>query len=82
MIGNNLKNFSSNTSKIKSTTIIANSGIANEKMIVLFNGQIITAKDNLDSEIIKFEQLNIDLSSLSNTTIKKPKNTRDINFLN
>ena len=71
--GNNLKNFSSNTSKIKSTTIIANSGIANEKMIVLFNGQIISAKDNLDSEIIKFEQLNIDLSSLSNTTIKKPK---------
>ena len=45
--GNNLKNFSSNTSKIKSNTIIANSGIANEKMIVLFNGQIISAKDNL-----------------------------------
>ena len=28
---------------------------------------------NLENEIIKFEQLNIDLSSLSNTTIKSPK---------
>ena len=42
-------------------------------MLVMFNGQIISTKENFENEIIKFEQLNIDLSSLSNTTIKKPK---------
>ena len=52
---------------------MAESGIANEKMLVMFNGQIISTKENFENEIIKFEQLNIDLSSLSNTTIKKPK---------
>ncbi len=71
--GNNLKNLSSNTSKISSTTILAESGIANDKMLVMFNGQIISTKESFENEIIKFEQLNIDLSSLSNTTIKKPK---------
>ena len=40
----------------------------------LFNGQIVSSKaDNKESEIIKFEQLNIDLSDLTTTTIKKPK---------
>ena len=71
--GNNLKNLSSNTSKITSTTILAESGMANEKMLVMFNGQIISTKENFENEIIKFEQLNIDLRSLRNTTIKKPK---------
>tara|TARA_Y100000591_G_scaffold283181_1_gene264029 strand:+ start:307 stop:1431 length:1125 start_codon:yes stop_codon:yes gene_type:complete len=71
--GNNLKNLSSNTSKISSTTILAESGIANDKMLVMFNGQIISTKENFENEIIKFEQLNIDLRSLRNTTIKKPK---------
>ena len=71
--GNNIKNLSSNTSKIESTTIIANSGIVNDKTLIMFNGQIISAKNNFENEIIKFEQLNIDLSSLNNTTIKKPK---------
>tara|TARA_B100000886_G_C20423356_1_gene492649 strand:+ start:2414 stop:3490 length:1077 start_codon:yes stop_codon:yes gene_type:complete len=71
--GNNLNKLSSNTSKIESTTILAESGIANDKMLVMFNGQIISEKKNLENEIIKFEQLNIDLSSLSNTTIKEPK---------
>ena len=37
--GNNLKNLSSNTSKIESTTILAQSGIANDKMLIMFNGQ-------------------------------------------
>ena len=74
--GNNLKNLSSNTSKIKSTTIIAENGIADSKMLLMFNGQIITTK-NLENEIIKFDQLNIDLSSLNTTTIKKPKNSGD-----
>ena len=71
--GNNIKNLSSNTSKIESTTIIAKSGIVNDKTLIMFNGQIISAKNNFENEIIKFEQLNIDLSSLNNTTIKKPK---------
>ncbi len=71
--GNNLKNLSSNTSKIDTTTILAESGIANDKTLIMFNGQIISEKKNLENEIIKFEQLNIDLSSLSNTTIKSPK---------
>ena len=71
--GNNIKNLSSNTAKIESTTIIANSGIVNDKTLIMFNGQIISAKNNFENEIIKFEQLNIDLSSLNNTTIKKPK---------
>ena len=71
--GNNIKNLSSNTAKIESTTIIANSGIVSDKTLIMFNGQIISAKNNFENEIIKFEQLNIDLSSLNNTTIKKPK---------
>ncbi len=71
--GNNIKNLSSNTTKIESTTIIAKKGIVNDKKLIMFNGQIISAKNNFENEIIKFEQLNIDLSSLKNTTIKKPK---------
>ena len=45
----------------------------NQKEIFLINGQIITSKENDKNEIIKFEQLNIDLDNLSTTTIKKPK---------
>ena len=72
--GNNLKNLSSNISKISNTTILAESGIVDQKKLFLFNGQILTSKnDNTENEIIKFEQLNIDLSNLTTTTIKKPK---------
>ena len=71
--GNNIKNLSSNTSKTSSTTIIAQSGIVDEKIMLLFNGQIISEKKNSDTDIIKFEQLNIDLSGLRTTSIKKPK---------
>ena len=44
-------------------------------MILLFNGQIISSKknNNNENEVIKFEQLNIDLSNLATTTIKVPK---------
>ncbi len=70
---NNLKNMSSNVSKTNETTIISESGIIEEKKMILFNGQIIASKKNLENEIIKFDQLNIDLSNLSTTTIKKPK---------
>ena len=53
--------------------------------MILFNGQIISSKkDYSKNEIIKFEQLNVDLSSLSTTTIKKPKlqETSTIKLLN
>ena len=71
--GNSLKSLSSNTAETNSTTIISESGISKNKVMILFNGQIISTKKNSDTEIIKFEQINIDLSNLSSTTIKKPK---------
>ena len=71
--GNNIKNLSSNSSEINTTSIIAKNGIIYEKKLLLFNGQVITSKKDTANEIIKFEQLNIDLSNLSTTTIKNPK---------
>ena len=71
--GDNLKNLSSNISEISETTITAENGILKEKKMFLFNGQIISSKKNTENEIIKFEQLTIDLSNLVTTTIKKPK---------
>lgn len=72
--GNNLKNLSSNVSNTSSTTITAENGIISKKKMFLFNGQIISAnQNNTDNEIIKFEQLNIDLSNLNTSTIKNPK---------
>ena len=71
--GNNLRNLSSNSSETNETTIIAENGIIEGKKLYLFNGQIISSKKNSENEIIKFEQLNIDLSNLSTTTIKNPK---------
>ena len=73
--GNNLKNLSSNVSNTTSTTVIAEKGIIDERKMTLFNGQIISSKkNNIDeNEIIKFQQLNIDLKNLATTTIKEPK---------
>ena len=71
--GNNLKNLSSNKGETTSTTIIAENGLIDEKKMILLSGQIISSKKNNDSEIIKFEQLNINLSNFSTTTIKNPK---------
>ena len=73
--GNNLKNLSSNVSNTTSTTVIAERGIINERKMILFNGQIISSKkdNNDENEIIKFQQLNIDLKNLATTTIKEPK---------
>ena len=59
--GNNLKNLSSNSSNTKETTIIAENGFINENKMILFNGQIISSKKNAKNEMIKFNQLNIDL---------------------
>ena len=47
--------------------------------MMLFNGQIISTKKNSDNEIIKFEQLNINLGNLTTATIKKTENTRNFN---
>ena len=42
--------------------------------MILFNGQIISEnKSNLKNNIVKFEQLNIDLNNLKSGTIKQPK---------
>ena len=75
--GNNLKNFTSNYSEksnLYTTSILAEKGIINKKKMLLFNGQILSSKKNTDlNEIIKFEQLNIDLSNLTTATVKKPK---------
>ncbi len=72
--GNNLKNLSPNIKEVTSTTVVAQKGVVNERKMFLFNGQIISSKDNNnENEIIKFEQLNIDLTNLTTSTIKKPK---------
>ena len=45
-----------------------------KKKMILFNGQIISSRrNNSKNEIIKFEQLNIDLKNLQTGTIKQPK---------
>ncbi len=71
--GRNLKNLSSNITETNETTVTAENGILEENNMFLFNGQIITGKKNSETEIINFEQLTIDLSNLTTTTIKKPK---------
>ena len=71
--GNNLKNLSANTKKSQETAIIAQSGIIEKNKFFLINGQVITTKDNEETDIVKFEELIIDLTSLSSTTIKHPK---------
>ena len=72
--GNNLKNLSANTRDLSNTTVVAQKGIIDERKMILFNGQIISSKRNNDeNEIIKFEQLNINLANLATSTIKKPK---------
>ena len=71
--GNNLKNFSSNIENVSSTTIVAEKGIINNRNMFLINGQIISSKKENKVEIINFEQLDININSLSTSTIKKPK---------
>ncbi len=72
--GKNIKNLSSDSLEFTTTTIIADKGMIDRRKMILFNGQIISSKnEGLDNEIIKFTQLNIDLNNLATTTIKKPK---------
>jgi len=71
---NTLKNLTSNKAGNISTTISSKSGLVEEKKMVLFNGQIISSnKDNNKNEIVKFEQLNINLENLRTGTITQPK---------
>jgi len=71
---NTLKNLTSDKGGNVSTTISAKNGVVEEKRILLFNGQIISSKkDNSKNEIVKFEQLNINLENLQTGTIKQPK---------
>ncbi len=72
---NVLRNLTSDQSEKNSTTIVAKNGVIYErKKLILFNGQIITTqKKNLKNNVIKFEQLNINLTNLSTDTIKIPK---------
>tara|TARA_B100000963_G_C22534578_1_gene629144 strand:- start:68 stop:1171 length:1104 start_codon:yes stop_codon:yes gene_type:complete len=71
---NVLKNLTSKKKYTSSNTIIAKSGIVDDKSLLLFEGKIISSnKENYKNEIVKFDQLKIDLRDISNTTIKKPK---------
>lgn len=66
----NLRKFTSSASNIQDTTIIAEKGIVEDKALFLLNGQILSQKkSNDENEIIKFEELNIDLSRLKTTII-------------
>ena len=67
-----LGKLSPNTKNAKETSVIAESGIISKKFF-LINGQIISTKDNDETDIVKFEELNIDLSELNSFTVKQPK---------
>jgi lipopolysaccharide export LptBFGC system permease protein LptF len=71
--GNNFTSLSSNVSKTNETTILAENGLIQNQKMILFNGQIISVNNNNENEIIKFEQLDINLDNLRTTTIKSPK---------
>ena len=81
---NTLKSLSSDSKNTATITVVAENGIISDKKLVLFNGQIISTKKNSDNEIVKFEQLNIDLSKLSTAVVKKPKiqETSTLSLLN
>ena len=71
---NTLKNLTSQSEEKKSTIIIAKSGIVEERKMILFDGEIITTKaKNKKNDMIKFQQLNIDLKNLRSDTIVIPK---------
>ena len=79
-----LKNLSSKNSSFDSNTIIAKSGIVDDKSMLLFEGKIISSNNKKnENELIKFDQLKIDLANFSNQTIKQPKvqETSTINLI-
>jgi lipopolysaccharide export system permease protein len=71
---NTLKNLTSESSENRSTTIIAQEGVVEEKRMLLFDGKIIFSnKEKFENNVVKFSQLNIDLRDLKTSTIKNPK---------
>jgi lipopolysaccharide export LptBFGC system permease protein LptF len=71
---NALKNLTANQSELNSTTIIAKEGIVDNRKMILFDGNIIsTNKNNGENDIVKFEQINIDLKNLKTGTIRQLK---------
>ena len=83
--GNSLKSLSSNNETNSYTTIFAQKGIVKNKKLLLLNGQIINSKkDNMDNEVIEFQQMNINLADLNTSTIKQPKlqETSTVKLLN
>ncbi|MDC1130288.1 LptF/LptG family permease [Pelagibacteraceae bacterium] len=71
---NNFKNLQSNNAKKESLNIIAQKGIAEKDRLVLLNGQLVTTSLNdKSSKIVKFDQMNLNLGSIENNIIKKPK---------
>ncbi len=71
---NILKNLSSDNKNPANTTIVSKEGLVEKTRMLLFDGQIIsTDKDNSKNNIVKFEQLNIDLKELQTGVIKNPK---------
>ena len=71
---NVLQNVAANNNKNSTTAIIAANGLIEKKKMILFDGKIIsTYNDNKENDVIKFEQLNIDLNNITSRTIKQPK---------
>ena len=71
---NNFKSLQSNNAKNESLNIIAQKGIAKKDRLVLLNGQLVTTlADNTNSKIVKFDQMSLNLGSIENNIIKKPK---------
>ncbi len=71
---NVLKSLTTNQSNKNTTTIVAEEGLVQEKKMILFNGSILTTNtESLENNIIKFQQLNIDLKNLQTDTITSPK---------
>ena len=71
---NIFKNISSNQNNKSSKTIVAKEGLIIDEKMILINGQIISSNiANSKNNIIKFDQLDINLKSIQNRTIKSPK---------
>ena len=72
--GGNLKNLASSNNEDSDVTIIAKEGIVRDREMFLINGNIISSKkDNTKNEILKFEQLKINLDNFVTSTVKQPK---------
>jgi len=80
---NVLKNLSADNKNANSITIVSKEGMVEKTRMLLVDGQIIsTEKNNIKNNVVKFEQLNIDLKDLQTGIIKVPKmqetNTLDL----